>query len=71
MNLDTQLSQDIQKVFKVIESCENEHHINGASKFIQLFTNKWEKLLPKNYFKRHYTPFLEELLTHKQHNLHI
>ena len=48
---DTELNRDVQKIFKVIESCKNENHVTHALKFIDLFVDKWGEIYGKNNSK--------------------
>lgn len=38
------ISQTYKKAIKVIDSCENEEQLKGASNYVTLFKNYFEKL---------------------------
>lgn len=68
---DTELNRDVQKIFKVIDSCKNENHVTHAVKFIDLFVNKWGEIYGKKQFQEYYRHLLLQLLTYKRNSLDI
>jgi hypothetical protein len=36
-------SEDVEKIIKTMESCENRNHIQVANKMIILYAEKWER----------------------------
>lgn len=68
---DVKFNRDIQKTLKVIESCQNETHISGASRYIDLFLNKWSKIYNQKTIKTEYEPILNDLLVSKVKSLDI
>jgi hypothetical protein len=68
---DTELNRDVQKIFKVIESCKNENHVTHALKFIDLFVDKWGEIYGKKQFQEYYRHFLLQLLTYKRNSMDI
>jgi hypothetical protein len=68
---DTELNRDVEKIFKVIESCKNENHVTNAVKFIDLFVDKWGEIYGKKYFQEYYRHFLLQLLTYKRKSMDI